>query len=67
MNVELNAKLKELGLTDDQITKLETEGVIEAGDMAMLSAEELVAITACGLVTAKKIVKAFLSPSATPV
>jgi hypothetical protein len=59
MNEELKAKLKELGLNEEQITKLENEGAKTTEDVASLSANEIKAATECGLVTAKKVVKAF--------
>ena len=60
MNEELKLKLKEeFGLDEEQITKLETEGVKEPSDMALLSAEEIKKATGCGLVVAKKLTEEF--------
>lgn len=59
MNDELKTKLGELSLSGEQINKLETEGVTNPDDMALLSAENVQSITGCGLVTAKKVAAAF--------
>jgi hypothetical protein len=59
MNTDLKDQLTGLGLTEDQIEKLGTSGVKEVSDIEMLNAEEIVTITGCGLVIAKKITKAF--------
>lgn len=59
MNDELKGKLKELGLTDDQIGKLETQGVATEADMALLNEQEIKDTTECGLITAKKVAAAF--------
>lgn len=55
----LKTKLLELGLTEDQIQKLEVEGVQEEADMSNLNSEELKSITGAGLVLCKKIVAEF--------
>lgn len=59
MNETLKTQLLGLGLNEEQVVKLEAQGVNEATDMQLLSAEEIVANTGCGLVVAKKIVAAF--------
>jgi len=59
MNEQLKEKLKGLGITEDQITKLETEGVNTEEDMQLLSADEIKNITECGVIFAKKTVEAF--------
>lgn len=59
MNEELKGRLKELGLSDDQVGKLENEGATSETDLAGLTAQEIKDVTGCGLVTAKKVVAAF--------
>lgn len=66
MNEDLQKKLLELGLTDDQVKKLSEEGVKETADMASLSSGEVKAITGCGLVVAKKVAVAFAPAPTTP-
>lgn len=61
MNQELKDQLIGLGLTEDQIAKLEAQGVNEASDMSLLTAAEIVTHTGgCGLIIAKKIVSNFI-------
>lgn len=64
MNEELKVRLTGLGLTEEQIGKLGTEGVGEESDMALLVKDDIKTITGCGLVTAAKVVAAF-APAAT--
>ncbi|MES2931226.1 MAG: hypothetical protein V4682_00825 [Patescibacteria group bacterium] len=59
MNETLSTKLKELGLTDEQIALLAGEGVSEASDMALLTEDQIKSTTNCGLIVAKKIVQEF--------
>ena len=59
MQDELKATLTGLGLSDEQIEKLKAQGVVEQGDMALLSAAEVQETTACGLVVAKKVAAKF--------
>lgn len=59
MQEALKTKLLELGLTEDQIQKLETEGVKEDQDMSSLSSSEIKTITESGLVTCKKVAEYF--------
>lgn len=66
MNEELKGKLKGLGLKDDQIAKLETDGgATTEADIALLSAEEIKNTAGCNIVVAKKIAKAFTAPAPT--
>lgn len=60
MNEELKAKLKELGLNDEQIAKLEAEGVKNEADMALLDTGEIRSATGCGILIAKKVASAFV-------
>ena len=62
----LKIKLKELGLTDEQIPLLEKEGVNSEADMALLSADQIKAIAGCGVVTSIKIRVAFIPASTVP-
>lgn len=66
MNEELKTQLKELGLNEDQIAKLEAEGATTAADIAGLSAAEIKNCTDCGLVTAKKVAEAFAPKPSAP-
>lgn len=66
MNEELKKKLAELGLTDDQVGKLEAEGVVDETTMVLLNADQVKTVTGCGLVAAINIVKAF-APAKTEV
>lgn len=59
MNDELKVRLKEFQLTDEQIGKLEAEGVKSVDDLALLTADDIKALTGCGLVAAKKIAAAY--------
>lgn len=59
MNEELKAKLTELGLTEEQLAKLESEGATSEEDLGRLNADEIRTLTECGLVTAKKVAEAF--------
>lgn len=59
MNEELKTKLQGLGLTDEQIGKLEGQGVTSEADMAMLSEQEIREITGCTVIATKKAVAAF--------
>ena len=59
MQDELKLKLTGLGLTDEQVGKLEADGVVVESDMALLSADEVKSTTECGLITAKKVAAAF--------
>lgn len=60
MSEELKKKLQELGLNEEQIGKLETEGVKTEEDMTLLKDEEIRSYSGCGGVIAKKIAKAFI-------
>lgn len=62
MTDELKARLKELGLTDEQIDALQKEGAANDSDIAKLTVDEIKSITGCGLVTAKNIVADFAPP-----
>lgn len=66
MNEELLAKLKGLGLKDEEVQKLAGEGVANDSDMARLNADQIKAVTSCGLVTAMKVAEAFV-PAPNPV
>lgn len=63
MNDDLKAKLMSLGLTEEQVGKLTSEGVTNESDMQLLSGDDVKAITGCGLVTSKKVQTAFASAS----
>lgn len=60
MNDELKTKLSELGLSEEQVGKLEAEGVADDSGMALLSGDDVKSITGCGLVTARKVAAAFV-------
>ena len=66
MNDKLKARLIELGLAEDQVAKLEAEGVKEEADLQLLSRDDLRAVAGCGLVVAAKVVAAFV-PVAAPL
>lgn len=55
----LKTKLLELGLTEDQIQKLEVAGVKEESDMTYLTSDDIQKATDAGIVTCKKIVAEF--------
>jgi len=59
MDDALKTKLTGLGLNEEQIGKLEAEGVKAEADMVMLSDMEVKAVTGCGLVVSKQVVAAF--------
>lgn len=56
MNEELKTQLKSLGLNDEQIGKLEADGVKSTDDIALLDANEIKTSTGCTTVVAKKVV-----------
>ncbi|MFA6184640.1 MAG: hypothetical protein WCT51_01145 [Candidatus Shapirobacteria bacterium] len=60
MNETLKTKLVELGLNDDQISKLESEGAKTEANMIGLSPEEIRTMCGCGFILAKEIAKAFI-------
>jgi hypothetical protein len=66
MNDDLKKKLTDLGLTEEQVSKLETEGAKSEVDMSNLSGDDIKSITGCGLVTARNVAKAFVPEPATP-
>lgn len=66
MENDLKNKLTDLGLTDEQIGKLEAEGAKSEVDMSNLSGDDIKTITGCGLVTARNVAKAFVPEPATP-
>ncbi|MFH0957542.1 MAG: hypothetical protein V1897_02460 [Pseudomonadota bacterium] len=67
MQDELKAKLTELGLTEDQIAKLEEQsGATTGTEVAMLSEKEIQEFSGCKPVTAKKVAAAFTPATATP-
>lgn len=59
MDDVLKTKLTGLGLSEEQVGKLEAEGVKTEADMAMLSDAEVKAVADCGLVVAKQVAAAF--------
>lgn len=59
MQDDLRVKLGELGLTEDQIEKLEAEGATSEDDLAGLTAAEIRETTGCGLVIAKRVAASF--------
>jgi len=65
MNEELKKKLLGLGLTEDQVGKLEAEGAKDEAGMANLSGDDVKSITGCGLVTARQVAVAFAPAPAT--
>lgn len=66
MEDALKTKLTGLGLTEEQISKLETEGAKDEAGLASLTANEIKDITGCGLVTAKQFAAAFAPVPAAP-
>lgn len=62
MNEALKARLIELGLSAEQVTKLAGEGVKEEADLQLLNRDELKSLTGCGLVVAAKVAAAFTAP-----
>lgn len=66
MNEELKARLTELGFTEEQIGKLAEQGVTSEEEMAMLGEQEVRDITGCNVITAKKVVKAFMPAPTEP-
>lgn len=68
MEDTLKTKLADLGLTEEQIGKLEAEGAKNDADVAFLSADDIVKATGCGIVTARKVAAGFApTPEAAPV
>lgn len=59
MEDALKTKLAGLGLSEEQVGKLEAEGVKTEADMVMLSDAEVKAVTGCGLVVSKQVIAAF--------
>lgn len=59
MNDELKARLMDLGLTEEQIDKLQAEGVEGELEMAMLSEQEIRGLTGCTVIVARKAFNAF--------
>ena len=59
MDDTIKTKLKDLGLTDEQTEKLVAAGAKVETDLALLTAEDVVSTTQCGIVTARKVVAAF--------
>jgi hypothetical protein len=59
LNENLSQKLKDLGMTEEQITNLEKEGVGEESDLVLLDSNEIKTYTGCGAVVAKKVAAAF--------
>lgn len=64
MNDELKTKLKDLKFNDEQIAKLEAQGVTNQAEMGMLSEKEVREITGCNVISAKNTVAAFVSAPA---
>lgn len=60
MKEELKTKLLELGLSEEEVSKLNEQGVTSENDMAMLTSDEIIKYTSCGAIPAKKIVAAFM-------
>lgn len=68
MNAELRKRLvEEFALTEEQVGKLESEGVKEASDIALLGSDSIKLIAGCGAVSAIKIDNAFSTPPPIPV
>lgn len=59
MNEELKARLLKLGLTEDQIKKLETEGATTEADITLLTADNIKSTTGCGIIFAIKVAADF--------
>lgn len=66
MEGDLKTKLQGLGLTEEQIGKLEVEGAKSEVDMANLSGDDIKSLTGCGLVIARNVAKAFAPEPAAP-
>ncbi len=66
MDEALKQRLMDLGLSEEQITKLAGEGVATESDVTLLTASEVREATGCGLVTAKKVQAAFTPVVETP-
>lgn len=64
MQEELKLKLTGLGLAEEQVGKLEAEGVKDGAGMALLSGDDVKSITGCGLVIARQVAAAFAPPPA---
>ncbi|MDO8551279.1 MAG: hypothetical protein Q7S03_01180 [bacterium] len=60
MDEELKKRLLEFGLTEEQVEKLEAEGVKEASDVSLLTADEVKILSGCGTIVAKKVAAAFV-------
>ncbi|NQT23020.1 MAG: hypothetical protein HQ579_06245 [Candidatus Omnitrophica bacterium] len=68
MSDKLKKRLQEeFKLDDEQIGKLEAEGVETEEDLGYLNATEIKKITGCGLVVAKKMAKAFAPEKEDPL
>jgi len=63
---ELKAKLAVLGLKEKQIQNILDQGVSEEKDMSLFTPEEIIKYAGCGLITAKKIVEAFVASATAP-
>lgn len=59
INESVKKALAEVGLNEEQVSKLEAEGVIEESDVALLSSAQIKEITGCGVVTAAKVANRF--------
>lgn len=59
MDDALKARLVELGLNEEQVGKMAEAGAQSAPDMALTSAEDIVAITGIGIIAARRIAHAF--------
>ena len=67
MNEELKSKLLSLGLTEEQVAKLASEGAATDDDLKSLSGDDIKSLTGCGLITARKVAASFASvPVAAP-
>ena len=66
MNEDFKKRLLELGLTEEQVLKLEAEGVTEASDIQLLSKEEIMTVTGLKLIPATKLYNAFVAPTVVP-
>lgn len=68
MNDDLKQKLIGLGLAEEQVTKLQEQGVTAENDMNLLTRTEIKDLTGCGLVIAARVEKAFApEPAVAPV
>jgi hypothetical protein len=63
----LKTKLIGLGLKEEQVKKLEDEGVANEADVLMLTADQIKEFTGCGLITAKKVLVALVPVVEKPV